>query len=163
MKIPSACLVIGAVAVNAIVLPRHDIRDVPSAKPKITLDTVPGLAVTPPQLYPSLFDSNGKLQAITGNGNFTAPKSLVADVQVEAPRVFKDGALRKKIRYGPFRLPGTKVLFKANIGLIANSNNTAGSQLAKQGNESFWNGRCIPSKTGKALQRMHDIRSQRRS
>jgi hypothetical protein len=152
MKVSSACLIIGAVAVNATVLPRHNIRDAPSAKPKITLDTVPGLAVTPPQLYPSLFDSNGKLQAVTGNGNFAAPKSLVADVQVESPRVFKDGALRKKIRYGPFRLPGNKVLVKANVVLTADSNNSTGSQLAKQGNESFGNGRCLPSKTGKAMQ-----------
>lgn len=152
MKVSSACLIIGTVAVNATVLPRHKIRDVPSATPKITLDTVPGLAVTPPQLYPSLFDSNGKLQQVTGNANFTAPKSLVADVQLESPRVFKDGALRKKIRYGPFRLPGTKVLAKANVVLTTGSNSTTGSQLAKQGNESFRNDRCLPSKTGKAMQ-----------
>jgi hypothetical protein len=127
MKVSSACFIIHAVAVSATVLPRHEIRDVPSARPKITLDTVPGLAVTPPQLYPDLFNSNGKLQAVTGNGNFTAPKSLVADVQVEPPRVFKDGALRKKIRYGPFRLPGTKVLNMSKSALIESSNSTTGS------------------------------------
>jgi hypothetical protein len=147
MKVSSVCLIIGAVAVNATVLPRHEIRDIPSSKPKITLDTVPGLAVTPLQLYPDLFDSNGKLQAITGNGNFVAPKSLVADVQVEPPRVFKDGALRKKIRYGPFRLPGTKVLATRYEALFASSDRTAGSKLAIQGNESLRNGGRLSAKS----------------
>lgn len=133
MKVSGACLIIVAVVATATVIPRHEIRDVPSTKPKITLDSVPGLAVTPPQLYPDLFDSNGKLQIVTGNGNFPAPKSLVANVQVESPKVFKDGALRKKIRYGPFRLPGTKVLDISPGASIAYSNNFLGSQLAKQG------------------------------
>lgn len=140
MRVSSACLIMGAVAVNATALPRNEIRDVPAAKPKITLDSVPGLAVTPPQIYPYLFDSNGKLQTVTGNGNYAAPKSLVADVQVETPKVFKDGALRKKIRYGPFRLPGTKVQFGSTEALVRLFNNFTGSQLAEQGNEFVRNG-----------------------
>jgi hypothetical protein len=152
MRVSGACLIIGALAATATVIPQHEIRDVPSAKPKITLDTVPGLAVTPPQLYPDLFDSNGKLQVVTGNGNFPPPKSLVADVQVESPKVFKDGALRKKIRYGPFRLPGTKVLDLSREASIAISNNLVGSQLAKQSYGLVRHGRCLPAKNGEAVQ-----------
>jgi hypothetical protein len=77
--------------------------------PKLTKDSVPGLKVLPPPLYTGLFDKNGKLQAVTSNGNYIAPKSQVPDIQSEKPKRFTD-AQRKKIRYGPFRLPGTKVV-----------------------------------------------------
>lgn len=150
MKASIVYFIIGAVAVNVTAVPRPETRDTPSVNPKITLDSIPGLAVTPPQLYPDLFDRNGKLQVVTGNGSYTAPKSLVADVQVEFPQVFKDGALRKKIRYGPFRLPGIKV-WLIQIAISVKSNETPGSQLAEQGDEPLGNGRCLSSKDGKAM------------
>lgn len=158
MKVSITRLVIGAIAVSATALPRPETRDTPSTIPKITLDSVPGLVVTPPQIYPYLFDSNGKLQIVTGNGNYTAPKSLVADVQVESPKVFKDGALRKKIRYGPFRLPGIRVWF-IWIVMSIKSKETPGSQLAEQDDEPFGYGRCLSSKDGKAVWRMYDKRT----
>jgi hypothetical protein len=79
----------------------------PPSSPKLTKDNVPGLKVVPAPLHSKLFDSNGKLQSVTSNlANVPLPKALVPDVQVEPAKVFTD-TIRKKIRYGPYRLPPT--------------------------------------------------------
>ena len=79
----------------------------PVDPPKLTKDTVPGLKVLPPPLHAKLFDSNGKLQSVTSNlPNVPLPKSTVPEVQLEPSKVFND-TIRKKIRYGPYRLPPT--------------------------------------------------------
>jgi hypothetical protein len=79
----------------------------PADPPKLTKDMVPGLKVVPPPLHPKLFDSNGKLQSVTSNlANVALPKSTVPEVQLEKSKVFND-TIRKKIRYGPYRLPPT--------------------------------------------------------
>lgn len=105
MKSNLASLLLGASVVTAASISPRDTK--PVAAPKLGPDTVPGFKVVPPPLYSGLFDSNGKLQAVLSNGNYPAPKSLVPEVQSEKPIVFKD-AKRVKIRYGPFRFPGTK-------------------------------------------------------
>jgi hypothetical protein len=75
--------------------------------PGLTKDTVPGLSVVQKPMYPQLFDKNGKLQSVFSNPpGVSLPKSLVPEVQTEAPKVFKD-TIRKKIRHGPYRLPPT--------------------------------------------------------
>ena len=105
MKAVGTCLFLGATLVSGSTIPRRNVLDTP----KLNADTVPGYKVLPPPLRSSLFDKNGKLQAVTSNPpGVEAPKSLVPDVQIETPKQFKD-AERKKMRYGPFRLPGTKV------------------------------------------------------
>jgi hypothetical protein len=103
-------LILGASLVCCSTIPRRTVSDIPKLNP----DTVPGFKVVPPPLHASLFDKNGKLQAVTSNGNATAPKATVPDVQVETAKNFKD-ASRKKIRYGPFRLPGIKVKVALNL------------------------------------------------
>ncbi len=73
--------------------------------PKLTKDTVPGLKVVPSPLRDKLFDSNGKLQSLTSNpANVPLPKATVPDIQEEPAKVYSD-TIRKKIRYGPYRLP----------------------------------------------------------
>ena len=79
----------------------------PPKRPEITKSTVPGLKIVPKSLYDRLFDKNGKLQSVLSNPDGIAlPKSEVPEVQVEKPKVFA-GTTRKKIRYGPYRLPAT--------------------------------------------------------
>jgi hypothetical protein len=73
--------------------------------PKLTKDLVPGLKVVPQPLYQRLFDKNGKLQSVTSNlPNVKLPESTVPNIQPEPPKVFTD-TTRKKVRYGPYRLP----------------------------------------------------------
>jgi hypothetical protein len=106
MKTVASCLILGATLVSSATLYRRDVLDTPKLGP----DTVPGFKVLPPPLHSSLFDKDGKLQAVLSNpANVALPKSSVADVQEQTPVQFPDGvAKRKKIRYGPFRLPGVK-------------------------------------------------------
>ncbi|KAF2669819.1 hypothetical protein BT63DRAFT_222806 [Microthyrium microscopicum] len=80
--------------------------------PKINKDTVPGLKVVPKNLYPKLFDANGKLQSVLSNPEGVAlPKSERPEIQIEPSKDFgaspPAGIIRKKIRYGPYRLPPT--------------------------------------------------------
>jgi hypothetical protein len=79
----------------------------PPRRPQITKSTVPGLKVVPKNLYDRLFDKNGKLQSVLSNPEgVVPPASQVPEVQIEKSKVFP-GTLRKKIRYGPYRLPAT--------------------------------------------------------
>ncbi len=79
----------------------------PPTRPKITKSTVPGLKIVPKPLYGRLFDKNGKLQSVLSNPpGVTLPKSEVPEVQFEKSKVFA-GTTRRKIRYGPYRLPAT--------------------------------------------------------
>jgi len=76
--------------------------------PELTKSTVPGLKVVPLPLRGKLFDSNGKLQSVLSNPEGAVlPKSSVQEVQIEKPKVFANvtGMVRKKVRYGPYRLP----------------------------------------------------------
>lgn len=74
-------------------------------KPEINKETVPGLKIVPKPLYDKLFDVNGKLQSVFSNPpTATLPKSTVPEVQIEKSKDF-EGTIRKKIRYGPYRLP----------------------------------------------------------
>jgi hypothetical protein len=81
--------------------------DPPTKHPEMTKSTVPGLKVVPKPLYDRLFDKDGKLQSVLSNpAGVALPKSEVPEVQVEKPKLFA-GTTRKKIRYGPYRLPAT--------------------------------------------------------
>jgi hypothetical protein len=128
-------LVLSASLVCGSTIPRRNVLDGPPLNP----DTVPGFKVVPPPLHAGLFDKNGKLQAVTSNGNYSAPKATVPDVQIEPAKNFKD-ASRKKIRYGPFRLPGTKVSLLSLVLRGTFAHNSTGGELAIEGNEALRNG-----------------------
>ena len=74
-------------------------------KPEINKSTVPGLKIVPKPVLDRIFDSNGKLQSVFSNPpNAVLPKTTIPEVQVAKSKVF-EGTIRKKIRYGPYRLP----------------------------------------------------------
>jgi hypothetical protein len=74
---------------------------------KISIDkyAVPGVSIVPQYYLPKVFDNDGQLQSVLSNPEGAVlPKSSIPEIQIEKPIVFKD-TQRKKIRYGPYRLP----------------------------------------------------------
>jgi hypothetical protein len=89
-------------ATNAAPLPDPP---APAASPKQPF--IPGTKIIPQPLREKLFDANGHLQSILSNPpGAKLPETTIPEVQVEKAKIYS-GTTRKKIRYGPYRLPGT--------------------------------------------------------
>jgi hypothetical protein len=81
-----------------------DAAPLEASSPQIERNVIPGIKIVP-SYYWSRIVKDGKPQSAFSNpASYSPPKSTLPEIQVEKSVVFP-GTIRKKIRYGPYRLP----------------------------------------------------------